>query len=83
MTVKKTIELIEQNSRHHLEDIKLYNEILKKYEESGKTGLQPSELTKNMSEIFLGVVTMNKKQRMSRYSSTVTWSSCLQRKRNW
>jgi hypothetical protein len=72
MMVKKAIELIEQNNRHHLEDIELYNEILKKYEESSKTGPPPSELTKNMQEIFLGLVTMNKKQRRFRYSSTVT-----------
>ncbi|MHB8545191.1 MAG: hypothetical protein ACYDAJ_00280 [Nitrosotalea sp.] len=60
MTAKKAIELIEQNNRHHLEDIKLYNEILKKYEESGKTGPPLSELIKKMQEIFLGLVTMIK-----------------------
>ena len=61
MTVKKAIELIEQNNRHHLEDIELYNEILKKYEESNKTDPPLSELTKKMQEIFLGLVTMIKK----------------------
>ncbi len=71
MTVKKAIELIEQNNRHHLEDIELYNVMLEKYEELGKTGSQPSELAKKMQEIFLGLVTMNKKQRRSRYSSMV------------
>lgn len=60
MTVKKAIELIEQNNIHHLEDIKLYNEILSKYEESNKVGPQLSELTKKMQEIFLGLVTMIK-----------------------
>ena len=72
MTVKKAIELIEQNNRHYLEDIELYNVMLEKYEELGKTGSQPSELAKKMQEIFLGLVTMNKKQRRSRYSSMVT-----------
>ncbi|MFZ1077039.1 MAG: hypothetical protein WAN47_06390 [Nitrosotalea sp.] len=61
MTVKKAIELIEQNNRHHLEDIELYNEILKKYEESNKTDPPLSDLTKKMQEIFLGLVTMIKK----------------------
>ncbi len=61
MTVKKAIELIEQNNRHHLEDIELYNEVLKKYEESNKTDPPLSELTKKMQEIFLGLVTMIKK----------------------
>jgi DNA-directed RNA polymerase specialized sigma24 family protein len=61
MTVKKAIELIEQNNRYHLEDIELYNEILKKYEESNKTDPPLSELTKKMQEIFLGLVTMIKK----------------------
>jgi hypothetical protein len=70
MTVKKAIELIEQNNRHHLEDIELYNEILKKYEESNKTDPPLSDLTKKMQEIFLGLVTMIKKQRRSIYSST-------------
>ena len=37
MTVKKAIELIEQNNKHHQEDIKLYDKVLKKYEESNKT----------------------------------------------
>jgi len=61
MTVKKAIELIKQNNRHHLEDIKLYNEILNKYEESNKIGPQLNELTKKMQEIFLGLVIMIKK----------------------
>jgi len=61
MTVKKAIELIEQNNRHHLEDIELYNEILKKYEESNKTDPPLSDLTKKMQEIFLRLVTMIKK----------------------
>ena len=65
MTVKKAIELIEQNNRHHLEDIELYNEILKKYEESNKTDPPLSELTKKMQEIFLGLVTMIKKTKES------------------
>jgi len=60
VTVKKAIELIEQNNRHHLEGIELYNEVLKKYEEPGKTGPQPSELMKMMREIFLGLMTMIK-----------------------
>jgi DNA-binding NarL/FixJ family response regulator len=61
MTVKKAIELIEQNSKHHLDDIELYNEILKKYEESNKTNPPIAELTKNMQEMFLGLITMIKK----------------------
>lgn len=73
MTVKKAIELIEQNNRHHLEDIELYNEILKKYEESGKTGAQPSELMKMMREIFLGLMTMikNTKETQIQFNSGI------------
>ncbi|MHB8546596.1 MAG: hypothetical protein ACYDAJ_07515 [Nitrosotalea sp.] len=73
MTVKKAIELIEQNSRHHLEDIELYNEVLKKYEESGKVGSQPSELTKMMREIFLGLMTMikNTKETQIQFNSGI------------
>lgn len=61
MTVKKAIELIKQNNKHHLEDIELYNEILKKYEEVNKTKPPLHELTKNQQEIFLGLVTMIKR----------------------
>lgn len=61
MTVKKAIELIEQNNKHHQEDIKLYDEVLKKYEESNKTRPPMHELTKQQQEIFLGLVTMIKK----------------------
>ena len=73
MTVKKAIELIEQNNRHHLEDIELYNEILKKYEEPGKTGPQPSELMKMMREIFLGLMTMikNTKETQIQFNSGI------------
>ena len=60
MTVTKAIRLIEQNNIHHLEDIKLYDEILKKYEELNKTGPPLHELTKMMREIFLGLITMLK-----------------------
>ena len=60
MTVKKAIKLIEQNNRHHLVEIELYNMILKKYEESSKTSPHLSELTKMMREIFLGLITMIK-----------------------
>jgi hypothetical protein len=52
MTIKKAIELIKQNNKHHLEDIELYNEILKKYEEMNKTKPSLHELTKNQQEIF-------------------------------
>lgn len=61
MTVKKAIELIEQNNKHHQEDIKLYDEVLKKYEESNKTRPPMHELAKQQQEIFLGLVTMIKK----------------------
>lgn len=61
MTVKRAIELIEQNNRHQLEEIELYNMILKRYEESGKTGPHFSELTKMMREIFIDLLTMIKK----------------------
>jgi len=73
VTVKKAIELIEQNNRHHLEDIELYNEILKKYEEPGKTGPQPSELMKMMREIFLGLMTMikNTKETQIQFNSGI------------
>lgn len=60
MTVKKAIKLIEQNSKHHQEDIECYNVILKKYEESNKSCPQMGELRKNMQEIFLGLITMIK-----------------------
>lgn len=73
MTVKKAIELIEQNSRHHLEDIELYNEVLKKYEEPGKAGSQPSELMKMMREVFLGLMTMikNTKETQIQFNSGI------------
>lgn len=61
VTVKKAIELIKQNNKHHLEDIELYNEILKKYEESNKIRPPQHELAKNQQEIFLGLVTMIKR----------------------
>ena len=60
MTVKNVIELIEQNNKYHLVEIELYNMVLKKYEESSKTGPYLSELTKIMREIFLGLITMIK-----------------------
>ncbi|MDE1764944.1 MAG: helix-turn-helix domain-containing protein [Thaumarchaeota archaeon] len=60
MTVKKAIELLEQNNRHHLEDIKLYGEVLKKYEESNKARPPHHELAKQQQEIFLGLITMIK-----------------------
>lgn len=60
MTVKKAIELIEQNNKHHSEDIKLYDEVLKKYEESNKTRPPTHELAKQQQEIFLGLITMIK-----------------------
>lgn len=60
MTVKKAIELIKQNNKHHLEDIELYKEILKKYEEMNKTEPPLHEFTKKQQEIFLGLVTMIK-----------------------
>lgn len=61
VTVKKAIELIEQNNQHHLEDIKLYDEVLKKYEESNKITPPHHELAKQQQEIFLGLVTMIKR----------------------
>ncbi|MDE1818713.1 MAG: hypothetical protein KGI19_08940 [Thaumarchaeota archaeon] len=61
MTVKKAIELIEQNNRHHIEDIQLYDVVLKKYEESNKTRPPTHELAKQQQEIFLGLITMIKK----------------------
>lgn len=60
MTVKKAIELIEQNNKRHQEDIKLYDEVLKKYEESNKTRPPHHELAKQQQEMFLGLITMIK-----------------------
>ncbi|MGI0022416.1 MAG: helix-turn-helix transcriptional regulator [Nitrososphaeraceae archaeon] len=62
MNIKKAIELIEGNNKHHLEDIVLYNEILKKYEELNKTD-PPHGLTEQMQQIFLDMVTMIKKSK--------------------
>lgn len=61
MTVKKVIELIEQNNKYHLDCIEIANEILKKYEESNKADPPRSELVIKMQAIFLDMVTMVKK----------------------
>lgn len=61
MTVKKAIESIKGNNKHHLEDIDLYNEILKKYEERNKTDPPHSDLAEKMQWLFLDMVTMIKK----------------------
>lgn len=63
MTVKKAIESIEGNNKYHLEDIELYNEILKKYEELKKTDPPHSDLVEKMQRIFLDMVTMIKKSK--------------------
>ena len=63
MTVKKAIESIEGNNKYHLEDIDLYNEILKKYEELNKTDPPRGDLTEKMQQIFLDMVTMIKKSK--------------------
>ena len=63
MTVKKAIESIERNNKYHLEDIELYNEILKKYEELNKTDPPRGDLTEKMQQIFLDMVTMIKKSK--------------------
>ena len=63
MTVKKVIESIERNNKYHLEDIELYNEILKKYEELNKTDPPRGDLTEKMQQIFLDMVTMIKKSK--------------------
>jgi len=63
VTVKKAIESIEGNNKYHLEDIELYNEILKKYEELKKTDPPHSDLVEKMQRIFLDMVTMIKKSK--------------------
>jgi len=63
VTVKKAIESIERNNKYHLEDIELYNEILKKYEELNKTDPPRGDLTEKMQQIFLDMVTMIKKSK--------------------
>lgn len=63
VTVKKVIESIERNNKYHLEDIELYNEILKKYEELNKTDPPRGDLTEKMQQIFLDMVTMIKKSK--------------------
>jgi Trp operon repressor len=63
VTVKKAIESIEGNNKYHLEDIDLYNEILKKYEELNKTDPPRGDLTEKMQQIFLDMVTMIKKSK--------------------
>ena len=63
MTIKKAIESIKKNNKHHLEDIKLYNEVLKKYEELNKTNPPRFELTEKTQKIFLDLVTMIKESK--------------------
>ena len=60
MAVKKAIELIELNNKYHLEDIGLYDEILKKYEELNRTNPPHGELLQKMQQIFLDLITMLK-----------------------
>lgn len=73
LTVKKAIESIEQNNKHHLEDIKIYNEILKKYEELNKIDPPRGELLQNMREIFLGLITIikNSKETQIKFNNVI------------
>ncbi|MHB8547264.1 MAG: hypothetical protein ACYDAJ_10900 [Nitrosotalea sp.] len=63
MTIKKAIKSIEENNRHRLVEIYLYNDILKKYEELNKTDSPRGELTETMRQIFIDMVTMIKKSK--------------------
>lgn len=61
MTVRKAIKLIEENNKHHKEDIGFYDEILNKYEKLNKTDPPHSELVEKMQQIFTDLITMIKK----------------------
>jgi len=63
MTIKKAIKSIEENNRHRLVEIYLYNDILKKYKELNKTDSPRGELTETMRQIFIYIVTMIKKSK--------------------
>ena len=52
MTIKRATDLIEQNNRAHFEDIDLYGEILKKYDEFNKRIIKMLKQHRETSERY-------------------------------